>query len=187
MVTFLATAYGEKYDAHMFVGALLCQTNPSWKLIVYHDGPNPSMQRIVASFGDSRITYKESPARVGSWGAPNRIDALHTMVDTEYVVQSSVQDYWCPTIVEEIASQRPADFIYWNSVHYSRDYTLLEVEPKVGSIDWGNFAIKTELARKIGINNPESYTADGEFVLDAMRSPYVHTKAKIAKILTIKN
>jgi hypothetical protein len=59
--------------------------------------------------------------------------------------------------------------------------------PVVRYIDWGNFAIKTAIARKVGIQHPESFTADGQFVQDCIAEGLIINPVKINQILTIHN
>src|SRR4051812_5913354 len=111
MVTFIAPAFNEKSEAYIFIGAMLCQSNPNWKAIIYHNGPNKWLRYFVDSFADPRFIYKESETNTGAWGTYNRIDALNNLVDTEYIVQTSIQDYWLPNAVETIAEHLGNDFI----------------------------------------------------------------------------
>jgi len=52
---------------------------------------------------------------------------------------------------------------------------------------WGNFRVKTEIAKKVGISRPTEFCADGIFVHDLMKSGLVKSIRKINKILTIHN
>ncbi len=188
MVTFIAPAFHEKIESYIFIGAMLCQQDTNWKAIIYHNGPNKWLRHFVDSFADKRLTYRESPENTGAWGTFNRIDAINNWVDTEYVVQTSIQDYWFPNAVKCIGEHQDEDFIYWNSINHLTGYEkLLDCEPIINRIDWGNFAIKTEIARQVGINKPEEFTADGMFVADCMNSGLVHRQLKLNQILTIHN
>jgi hypothetical protein len=186
IVTFVAISYQETNEIYMFIGMLLCQKNPNWKCIIYHDGPNEWMKSVVEQFGDSRITYIEAPENRGAWGAYNRIDGLQ-MVDTDYIIQTTVQEYYLPTTVDEIVNNNKNDLIYWPVIHHSFGYNILNAEPVRNRMDWSNFALKTRIARKVGINYPEAYIGDGLFIEDVMRSGLVKQKIKLDKILNIKN
>lgn len=188
MVTFIAPAFNERIESYIFIGAMLCQQDTNWKAIIYHNGPNKWLRYFVDSFADKRLTYRESPVNSGAWGTFNRIDAINNWVDTEYVVQTSIQDYWFPNAVKCIGEHQDMDFIYWNSINHLTGYErLLDCEPIINRIDWGNFAIKTEIARKVGINKPEEFTADGLFVTDCVNSGLIHRQLKLNQILTIHN
>lgn len=183
-VTFIAPAYQEVHDIYMFLGSLLCQTNPNWEVMVYCNGPNEAIRDAIRALNDPRVSYYQSDENTGYWGCYNRIDALGK-VTTPWVVQTSVQDYWLPCAVNDILSAQDADLIYWDSLHHYFAYERLFSQLQPGSIDWGNFAISTDLARRVGINHPQEFMADGLFIKDAMEtSPRV---SKISKILTIHN
>ncbi len=188
MVTFIAPAYNETVETYIFIGSLLSQKNPDWKAIIYHNGPNKWLKYFVQSFADNRLIYKESESNTGAWGTYNRIDALENHVDTDYVVQSSVQDYWLPNAVSSIIDHKGNDFIYWNSINHLAGYeNMLDCIPVIDHIDWGNFAIKTNIARMVGINKPLEFTADGLFVTDCMNSGLIKSQVKLNRILTIHN
>lgn len=186
IVTFVVITYKEQWEPYMFIGMLKCIKNPNWKAIIWHDGPNPTMKAIVEAFGDERIQYMENEENKGSWGCYNRIAALD-MVDTEFVVQTTIQEYYLPTFVDYIEQNKNNDLIYWPCIHHSFDYNIINAEPVRGRMDWSNFALKTHIARKVGINYPTAYMADGLFIEDVMKSNLVKKKIRVERLLNIKN
>jgi hypothetical protein len=189
MITYIAVAFNEAIWNQAFIHSILNQTSNKWKAIVFNNGPNPTLKKFIHHFTqitNGKIVYMESEINSGNWGCFNRIKALN-IVDTEYVVQTSIQDYFIPSASKEILYKSGNDFIYWNSLHHYFNYDILNAIPLTGSIDWGNFAIKTSIAKEIGINHPLSYTADGDFVTDCFASSKIVSTQKINKILTIKN
>jgi hypothetical protein len=188
MVTFIAPAFNEKFETYIFIGSMLCQTDTNWKAIIYHNGPNKWLRYFVDSFVDKRLIYAESATNTEAWGTFNRIAALNNMVDTEYVVQTSIQDYWFPNTVACIGQHQDEDFIYWNSINHLTGYeNILECEPVINRIDWGNFAIRTRIARAVGIQRPTEFTADGFFVADCVNSGLIKRQLKLNQVLTIHN
>ena len=182
MITFIATAFEEKYDAHVFIGSMLCQKNPNWKAIIYANGHNQYISSLIANINDDRLNYRFSLENTGYWGCLNRIKALEE-VNTEYVVQTSIQDYYTPNAVQEIL-KCDAELIHWNAIHNHFNHEVLNTQPIMGKIDWGCFAVKTELQRN-NINAPKSDLADGIFIDELVRKNI--TISKINKILTIHN
>jgi hypothetical protein len=170
----------------MFIGMLKCMKNPNWKAIIWHDGLNPATRAIVEAFGDERIQYIENEENKGSWGCYNRIEALK-MVDTDFVIQTTIQEYYLPITVDVIEELKKNDLIYWPCIHHSFAYTVLDPEPVRKKMDWGNFALRTHIAKKVGINYPDAYMADGLFIEDVMASRLVKNKAKLNRILNVKN
>ncbi len=182
MVTFVAPAFHE--DPYAFIGSLRAQTNPNWKCIVFHNGRNGHLQAILDTIKDNRISYKESPENTGAWGCYNRIDAL-AQVDTPYVVQTSIQDYYLPTTVEAIIANYGKDIIYWDSINHLTGPDRLDCSLNPGKVDWGNVAVWTKLAQKVGINHPKEFIADWLFVQDLLQE--LPTTVKVDRILTIHN
>lgn len=182
MITFIATAFEEKYDAHVFIGSMLCQKNPNWNAIIYSNGNNAYIKNLIESINDNRIIYKFSEENTGYWGCFNRIKALEE-VNTEYVVQTSIQDYYTPNAVDEILS-RSEDLIYWDCLHNHFGHNVLETKLQINHIDWGCFAIRNNL-KENKINNPKSFGADGLFVEEAIKSNI--STIKVNKILTCHN
>lgn len=187
MITFVATAYNEKHESYQFISSLILQSDPRWKCIIYCDGPNQYIKDSVSFFNDNRITLIENETTKGKWGHPNRKVALETLVDTEFIIQTSIQDYYTPNTVSEILSvPNEYDFIYYNSLHNHYQHAVLYTVPIVDKIDWGCFAVKTDIAKQVGINNVNSDRCDGLFVQDCFKIPNL-SSYKINKILTVHN
>jgi hypothetical protein len=184
MITFVATAFQEKHDAHVFIGSMLCQKNPNWKAIIYANGHNQYISSLIANINDDRLMYKFSQDNSGYWGCFNRIKALD-IVDTKYVVQTSIQDYYTPNAIDEIL-KHDEDLIYWNCLHNHYNHELLDTQLKLDYIDWGSFAIKKSLDAKI--NNPTNFASDGLFIEELINEKGENLSTrKINKILTIHN
>ena len=186
-ITFIAPAYQEKRSNRPLIESLLNQCNVNWRLCVYHNGPNQEMKDWANSYNDPRVLYVESESNTGSWGCYNRINALNNIVDTEYVIQTSIQDYYTPITVQSIMNCYGNDLIYFNCLHNHYNFDILSSELKDCRIDWGSFCIKTNLAKKIGINYPEKGNADGLFIEECLKSSILNTIYKIDKILTVHN
>ena len=189
IVTFVLITYKEPVgDFYVSLGSLLQQKNPNWKAIVMQDGPLPDdrARKIIEQFNDERITYFESEENEGSWGCYNRKRAIE-MVDTEFIVQATVQEYYTPNFVDIIEANKYNDIIVWPCIHHSFDYTVLTPELRRTKIDWSNFALKTQIAKRVGIPYPEAYMADGLFVEACLASGLIKRKIAIPKILNVKN
>lgn len=186
MITFVATSYKEKYDPYQFISCLLLQTDPRWKCIICCDGQNDDVDKAVEFFNDSRISiYKELTAK-GSWGHPNRKKALDELVDTEFVIQTSIQDYYLPNTVSSILEFKDYDLVYFNCIHHSFNYNILSSELIRCRIDWGSFAVRTSIAKSVGIQDVESSICDGLFAEKCAAYPDIKI-GKLDVILTVHN
>jgi hypothetical protein len=187
MITFVATAYKETIDAYMFLSSLLLQTNKNWKCIIACDGRNDYIIKAVNFFNDERINIIEFNPPNGYWGHPNRKYILDNHVTTPFILQTSIQDYFTPNAIEDLNPfTHDFDFIYYNSLHNHFNHNIFTPELRPGGIDWGNFILRTDLAKAIGINSLESGICDGFFVEKCIKYPNLRIH-KLDKILTIHN
>ena len=185
MITFIATAYREKNEVNMFVNSLLLQTNPNWKLIIYCDEYNEYIINYIYEINDNRIYLKYNENTICYWGHFNRIDALN-YVETDFVIQTSIQDYYIPNTIKYLSNLFNFDFVYFNALHHNFNYDILNTELKRCRIDWGCFMVRTNIAKEVGIKNPKSSICDGLYVEDLIN--YNNIKIhKFNKILTIHN
>lgn len=186
-LTFVATAYKETHDPYMFVSALLLQKNPNWKCIIYCDEPNQHVVDAVAIFKDDRFKVVANETATKYWGHYNRKRALHELVDTEFVLQSSIQDYYTPNTVDEILKHsETSDFIYFDMIHNHFDYDVLDTLPQRNRIDWGGYAVRTSVARRIDIEHLQACNCDGIFAERCFLDEHVRS-VKLEKILAVHN
>jgi hypothetical protein len=187
MISFVTAAYKETVEADVFINSLLLQTNPNWECIIYCDEPNEYIKNCIKKCGDSRVRYFQNEKSKGFWGHANRKYALENLVEGDFVLQASIQDYYLPITVECINNlSKDFDFIFFNCIHNGMGYEILNSEPRICGIDWGSFAVRTSLAKKVGIEKVESRVTDGIFVENIFKVENVRYH-KINKILTIHN
>jgi hypothetical protein len=186
MITFLATAYKETVDSYQFISSLMLQKNPNWKCIIHCDEKNEYIEECVKFFNSDKITIINNETPTSFWGHYNRKKTLE-LIDTEFVIQTSIQDYYTPNTVSELMSNLiDCDMVMFNCIHNHFNYKVLDSIPIKCRIDWGSFVLRTDIAKKVGINQPESQYCDGIFVEECMKYPNIRTK-KINKILTVHN
>jgi glycosyltransferase involved in cell wall biosynthesis len=185
MITFIATSYNETKEAYQFISSLLLQTDKRWKCIIINDGQNEELKKIINHFSDQRIIFYEVD-RSGYWGHYNRKIALE-YVDTEFLIQTSIQDYYLPITVETLLSiAYKFDIILYNCLHNHKNYDVLNSEPQICCVDWGSTLVRTTLAKEIGIQNPEYFACDGLFVENCLKNKNT-LYYKLNKILTVHN
>jgi hypothetical protein len=188
LITFLLPAFHEEWDFLVSLGSLKAQTNPHWKAIVLHNGPNRKMAELISyHFGtDSRISFYYSQTNSGN-GLVNKDYALRELVDTPWVIFSSIQDYYFPKTVEEIALvEEENELVYFNSYnHLWLENAPLYAELRIRGIDWGQFAIRTEIAKQINQLTLDDNHADGEFIEKILENNPDIRKIHLPKILTV--
>ena len=128
-ILFIAPAHNEQEHQCLLINSLLNQAEGNWKCVIYHNGPNQYMKNQVESIGDTRITYMESVSDTGMWGCKNRQHAID-ICDTEYIINTSVQDYYTPNTVQEItrALESGADIVHWQAINHLFRYSVLSRE-----------------------------------------------------------
>lgn len=190
LITFIATAFNEPAHQCLFVDAMRNQTDKNFEAIVYHNGHSSLLSAYID--GIEEIEYEESDINTGMWGTVNRQTAIEEC-NTGYIIQTSVQDYWLPQAVEyinKLLSEQKPDILLWNSInHLVGPCQVLDAQLAWSKVDWGNFAIRTDIAKKVGIQHGDKYTADWLFIQDVMNSGLVD-QSKIIKcqgIFTIHN
>lgn len=192
LVTFIACSHNESFHNRIFVPSVMNQTDQNFRAVVYNNGPNPDNEISDSLLGIDNIKYIESDMDTGNYGCVNR----QTSIDhckTDYIIQSSVQDYWLPQAVITIntaLSQKSPDLLIWNSInHLVGPCVPLDAKLEWSKLDWGNFAISTKLAQMVGINHGDQYCADWLFINDLMNSGLIDMNKvmKIPHILTIHN
>lgn len=183
LMTFCAMAHNEPTHNRLFIDSMLSQTNRNWQAIVFHNGPNEELPKLLT---DPRFTYMQSEEDTGQWGTINRQWCIDNC-DTKYIIQTSVQDYWLPQAVEMMhkALVQDPDIVLWNSInHLVGPCRVLEAELAWSRVDWGNFAIRAGIAKRIGIQHGTQFTADWLFIKDCIeeqllrkiiRQPFVYT------------
>lgn len=186
MITFIATAYKETVDSYQFISSLILQKNPNWKCIIYCDEKNEYINDCINFFKTDKIKLVYNDTPTGYWGHYNRKSSLN-LVDTEFVIQTSIQDYYTPNTVDDLLlSLTDCDMVMFNCIHNHLKYHVLDSTPKVCKIDWGSFVLRTDIAKKVGINQPEHEWCDGIYVEECAKYPNIKIK-KLNKILTVHN
>jgi len=196
LLTFIAPAHNEPDYDRAFVTSMLAQICQDFHAIVFHNGPDKTFMSFWIQeqnvgwdevHGD-HIQFKQSGIDSGNWGTSNRQIAI-TECTTEYIIQTSISDYWLPQAVEYILKglETKPDILVWNSVnHLVGPCRVLDAQLAWSKLDWGNFAIKTEIAKQVPIRQTE-YCADWLFVKDCIDRGLIKTAKKLDALLTIHN
>lgn len=192
LVEFIAVAHNEYEWNTPFFNAMLAQTDSNWKATVWHNGYNMYMRSWVELLKDDRLIYRQSSVDSGNWGCANRQTAIDEC-KTEYIIQSSVQDYWLPQAVEyinKILTEQQPDILLWDSINHVVGPCLkLDGQLAWSKCDWGQFALRTSIAKQVGIKRGDVYCGDWAFVQDVLSSGLVDMNKiiKLPAIITCHN
>lgn len=142
-----------------------------------------------------KIHIKYSKERKNQFGHDLREWGLNEFANTKYLMFQNADNYLIPKAVEGILKTMEPhnlDLCLFNILHNyaghlwgDPDYVVLDTKPQTNYCDIGSFAIKTELAKKVGFPWRMSH-ADGVFIEEVMRHKPV--TGKISKsVLMVHN
>ena len=203
-VQFFATYYQQKEKANTLINSLMMQTADNWELVICSNADGSVNDLVIT---DPRITVKVTEENTGFWGALNRRDYIQNeLEDDVLLINTSVEDYYIPKLVELINEHSDKDFIYWDFAHHHFGYNTNQAisQPRITKIDWGNFAIKSSIAKNVSIGsfekvNPDNpnetfnisywqeFMGDGFFVEHVFAQNLQLKSIRIPKILMVKN
>lgn len=187
-IEFIIPVYRTLNEAFAFAYSLLCQTSDSWVARFIFDGDKDGYDKFVAADFPSKMRAEIIEGPNKDWGHTPREYGKDT-TSSEWIVMTGVDNYYCPTFVEEFTlyTSRPEiDFVYCDMVHDGYGYQPFESRPAFNYIDIGNFAIRASIAKQIPLN--KTYAADGEFVEEFMkRFSKEDNVAKVYRYLYVHN
>ena len=189
-LTICATAFNEPYYKQPFISSMLAQTvQRGWQGIVFHNGPNPELRESMKLI--TNPVYMESEKNTGNWGCENRQTAIEEC-KTDYILQTSVQDYFLPQAMEYIQKglEKEPDILIFNSInHLVAPCQVLDAQLAWSKCDWGNVVIKASICKQVPIRNKTAYCGDWSYFSDILNSGLVNTNniLKLNAILTCHN
>lgn len=183
LITFVACAYLEREYNRAFIDSMQMQTSQEFEAIIWHNGPIE-----LPWWSSEKIQFKQSLINAGKYGCDNRQQSIKEC-DTEYIIQTSVQDYWLPQAVHFILQglEEKPDILIWDSInHLVGPCKVLDAQLTWSKLDWGNFAMKTSIAKQLTIQG-DQYCADWLFVKEAIDKGLIKSAKKLPYVLTIHN
>lgn len=187
LITFVCPIYN---SFPVIITSLMMQTNPRWKLILIHNGPDSGdVEDVVNKFNDYRVEYTQTPTHTGNYGHAIRAEYLQK-VKSEFVVITNPDNYYVPSFIEYmLASFRPDTVgVYCGQmVHSYVHWGVIECSLKRGYIDCGNMVLRTQLAKSVGWNNIIDHSADWLFFNDLIKAYGIRRFVKRVGALFIHN
>ena len=194
-IDIVAVTYGQTDILKCFINSIKAQTSSNWRLLLIHDGLNEELFNDLNTNGyleKGKVEFIESSSRQGKYGHPNRALALQKYVSNEYVLLTNGDNYYTPTMVEDVLNCSE-DFIYFDCVHSHKllfvnnkglGYGHLNATLQNSRIDMGCVVVKTDIAKQAGFNH-DDFAADWYYFQEILKiKPRVK---KINKILFTHN
>jgi len=182
-LSIIAVTYGHtQAQIDSFINSFLSQINEDWEMLICHDGPNEELKNKIANYKDGRIKWIEFPIRRGFWGHPMRKDALN-LVTSPWIHWTNMDNTYCPRFVDIMLSEAENNLVdiqgCWIAHNYGCQspesgepmvpYSILRTKFHLNRIDWCGFIMKTDLAKKVGLNHIEFSGQDGMLVQEAVQ------------------
>lgn len=155
------------------------QSDQRFKLSILHDGPIEGREDRISLEemdldveGMGQIELIQYPERRKSWGAHCRKEWLASLdpVEFPYVFFCCADDQVNGRLVETVFREMDenTDMVMWLLAHhhYGHKPIPLGTWPTLSRCDWASGAIRTEIAQKAGINEPDEYAGDGFYWQD---------------------
>lgn len=198
-LTIICVAYKRYKQIPVLVHALLAQTLQNFRLIVLHDGFDDHMNRILGELKTKNpdvIDYFFSRERYNDFGHSLR-DIGIRMVDTEYLLITNDDNYYCPLFVENMFAAlhaHHADVVMCDMIHSHSNpggrpqpgYGLFVTAPQRCSVDIGCFIARTKLARQVGFRD-KSHDGDATYFEDLLSVKKDIRIAKVNQVLFVHN
>ena len=168
MLKIIVVAYRRPIRLRILIDCFLMQTCGDWEMHIIHDGvPPQSIMNVISLYDDPRITFEHTPQVNGKWGHPNRNMGLSRIPLSyrNFVLMTNDDNYYVPDFVRLFALQMKRNstgMVYCDTLHNYQEYDVLHSQPKKNYIDMGSFAVRVDVAKKVGFNNFE-FAADGDY------------------------
>lgn len=191
-VTFICTIYN---TYPQIVSSLLLQTYRDWRLVLIHDGPSSNGTATYIP-DDPRITYIETPARVGNWGHKNRQWALKEIKEgrlsqPDFICIGNSDNYLVPVFCERMLSgfkNAATVATYTGSmVHSYKNWDVIPCRFERGYIDCAGVMVRANVACEIGWNDVDSHSADWNYFQDIAKRYGQQNFVKVGGTLLIHN
>jgi Glycosyl transferase family 2 len=200
-LTVICVSYKRYKNIPVLIHSFLAQSLQNFKLLVLHDGYDAEMEGILQEFKNKHpdiIDFKFSEARFNDYGHSLR-DMGIGMLDTEYVLITNDDNYYCPKFLEYMfspirAESHPPDIVLCDMIHSHNNpggrlqapYNFFKTFPRRLSIDMGCFIAKSEWAKKVGFRD-KSHDGDATYFEDLVRAAGKPKIIKIDHVLFVHN
>jgi hypothetical protein len=176
-VTFICPIYNTFPE---IISSMMNQTHQNWELILVHDGPcRIGVSKFVKAIGDPRITYIETPKRLGNWGHYyrqfylNEIKAGRIAKDTFAIVITNADNHHTPTfcaaLLDPLLKNNSLVASYCSQmVHSYVSWGVLNCSIQLGGIDCAGVMIKKDAACHHGWRDIVGHSTDWTYFQDVI-------------------
>jgi len=173
---FIIPTYNGGYKLEVIVNCLLAQTSQNFHITVISDGPEPDTEKqLTKYFNIKNFTYCSTTRRYNDLGHTPRLLGLKQS-KSKYSIMTGYDNYYVPIFVERFEKAVTkhdnvglifCDFILdhpRDGVKYNK---FMDSKLEVNHIDFGCYAIDTQIANAVGIDVNE-YAADWHLIASSL-------------------
>lgn len=170
------------------------QTDPRWRLLLYHDGPWPDgLRQRIADNSDTRVRFQATDLRFNDFGHSLRELGLNELAKGfpgEWVVITNGDNYYVPRfverVIEAIEANPDADVIHSDMIHNYWGWQPVRTVVVKGSIDCGAAVVRRDVAIETGWPWRE-HAGDWEYLAAIARVRGLARFAKLPGCLFVHN
>jgi glycosyltransferase involved in cell wall biosynthesis len=180
-ITIVCVSYKRYRNLPVLINCFLSQTLQNFKLLILHDGPDSTMDSVVRPYLEAHpdeLAYQCTERRYNDYGHSLR-DMGIRMCDTEYLLLTNDDNYYCPTFLEQMfvaIRHCGADIAMCDMLHSHMNpggraqvpYRYFETLPQRGSMDIGCLITKSACAKAVGFRD-KSHDGDATFFEDVVK------------------
>lgn len=189
-LTIVCVAYRRYQNIPVLIHAFLAQTLQNFRLLIIHDGPDETMQALLAPYCAQHpgvIDCHFTAQRHNDYGHSLRQLGIG-MADGEYLLITNDDNYYVPRFLEfmfmpmqaagegagaDAAASGPPDIVFCDMIHSHNNpgvrrqlpYNPFATRPERNHIDMGCFIARTALARQVGFRD-KGFAGDATYFED---------------------
>jgi len=180
LCSFIMSAYDQPEHLILALYSLKLQTEKNFEVIVCDNSPDQRNGLACNYVADSRIRYLWTGQTCGNCYESANVGAREAKGD--FFCFPSCDNYYVPQFLEIMLRMRGvANLIYCDMLYDPRwtknQYTVVDVQPKVGYIDKGGFLIHSHFFQPFPYLRSAKGEADGLLAQDLVGSGVSHAKA----------
>jgi GT2 family glycosyltransferase len=189
--------HGPKLE--VFLNCMVAQTSLNFRITVIHDGPDETFDAVVRRYEalyPDLIRFVCSAARHDDYGHTLREMGIG-MAEHEWLLLTNGDNYYCPVFIETMLKAIASDdceLVLCDMLHSHANpggraqasYRYFETQPVRRSIDIGCFAVKTEIAKRVGFRD-KTHDGDATYLEDLLATGAIERCRKIEQALFVHN
>lgn len=195
----ICVTYNQREELKSFINSIKSQTISNWFLRIIHDGNCHKYRTLKKeleeeNYLNEQVTIECTERRYNDWGHSLRDYALKNQKKkSDWIIITNGDNYYLPTLTETIltysAENPKTDFLYWDFIQrFDKEihktarttYQPINTTLRIGRVDMGAVAIKTDIAIETGFNS-RKFEADWNYIQECLKKIEFNTTKDLKK------